>query len=70
MKIFVVGFAVAILVVASLVLFKKSPSDAHQEWKRYAVETETAVRPARFNEMKFDPARDAVEMRSPASKRK
>jgi hypothetical protein len=39
------------------------------DWKYYAVETETSVRPAHFEEMKWSPEA-AVEMRAPASETK
>lgn len=42
---------------------------AKAEWKYYAVETETSVRPAYFEEMKWSPDA-AVEMRAPASTKK
>jgi len=43
------------------------PKDARAEARRYAVEPETKVRPARFEEMKWHPA---AEMRTPASESK
>lgn len=49
-------------------LLKVGPTEEqrHAEWRRHAVEPETKLRPAYFEQMKWQPGMD-VEMRRPAS---
>jgi hypothetical protein len=70
MKIAILTGVVAAAVAFGVFFVKpvKTAQDAHAEWKRLAVETETKVRPAHFEKMKFDPSE--LEMRAPASKKK
>lgn len=66
MKFIVIGCAM-IAAIGVFFYSQMQPRDPHAEWKRFAVEPETKVRPARFEEMKFQPE---VDLRSPASKEK
>ena len=65
MKIKIVAGSVFVIALIAVFISQRVPSDPHKVWKRYAVETETKVRPARFEEMKFQPG---VDVRAPASK--
>jgi hypothetical protein len=69
MKYYILSGCAIVVAVAALVLARMhsrpmTAADAHAEWKRYAVEPETKVRPARFEDMKFHPG---AEIRAPAS---
>lgn len=66
MKYYVMAGCAVLVAAAALYMTRMRPHDAHEEWRRYAVEPETAVRPPRFEAMKFHPE-DAVEVRAPAS---
>ncbi len=45
-----------------------TPEALHAEWKRGATESETAVRPASYEAMKWSPSdANEVEVRAPAS---
>jgi hypothetical protein len=47
----------------------QSASESNKDWKVYAVENETKVRPAYFEDMRYH-LDAAPELRAPASKRK
>jgi hypothetical protein len=64
------GFVVAVALTFIYMSSKSSTGDAdtqHKEWKRTAVEPETATRPSTYEAMKWSP--DDVENRKPASNR-
>lgn len=64
------GVAVLAGVAAVLIANQEAPQAANEaapSWKYSAVESETKVRPAYFEQMKMEPG---LEMRAPASKKK
>lgn len=73
MKYYLLGGAIC-LMGAVAVMMSNQPegqmaSDSNKDWKVYAVENETKVRPAYFEEMRYK-LEDAPELRAPASKKK
>jgi hypothetical protein len=65
MKYYILAGCAIVAAVATLFFTHTRPQDPHAEWRKYAVEPETAVRPQRFEEMKYQPGE--VEIRAPAS---
>jgi hypothetical protein len=64
MKLYVVGGCAVFIAIVAIFISQLKPSDPQTEWKRFAVEKETKVRPAYFEDMKFHPG---ATVRAPAS---
>lgn len=67
MKYIIAAVLTVVAIGGALSWMHVRPQDARAEARRFAVEPETKVRPARFEEMKWHPAAD---VRAPASSEK
>lgn len=74
MKYYILAACVCLMGVIAVMVSQKgevasTEDQAKADWKYHAVESQTSVRPAYFEEMKWSPDA-AVEMRAPASTKK